>query len=58
MGGVTNGEAFAFGGVEFQLPIFGPAGAAVYRVLENIMAVPIFIAILLDYLQRPRGGGM
>ncbi len=29
----------AFGGVEVQLPIFGPAGSAVYGVLENIMAV-------------------
>ncbi len=29
----------AFGGVDVQLPIFGPAGAAVNGVLENIMAV-------------------
>ncbi len=27
--GLTNGKALAFGGVEVQLPIFGPAGAAV-----------------------------
>ncbi len=26
-GGVTNGKILAFGGVEVQLPIFGPAGA-------------------------------
>ncbi len=25
MGGVTNGKVLAFGGVEVQLPIFGPA---------------------------------
>ncbi len=29
MGGVTNGKVPAFGGVEVQLPNFGPAGAAV-----------------------------
>ncbi len=29
MGGVTNGEVLAFGGVEVQLPIPGPAGADV-----------------------------
>ncbi len=29
MGGVTNGKVLAFGGVEAQLSIFGPAGAAV-----------------------------
>ncbi len=29
MGGVTNGKVLAFGGVEVQLPIFGPAGDAV-----------------------------
>ncbi len=34
MGGVTDGKVLAFGGVEVQLPIFGPEG-----VLENIMAV-------------------
>ncbi len=28
----------AYGGVEVQLPIFGPACAAVYGVWENIMA--------------------
>ncbi len=39
MGGVTNGKVLAFGGVEVQLPIVGPAGAAVKGVLENIMAV-------------------
>ncbi len=38
-GGVTNGRVLPFGGVEVQLPIFGPAGAAVKGVLENIMAV-------------------
>ncbi len=39
MGGVTDGKVLAFGGVEIQLPIFGPACAAVLGVLENIMAV-------------------
>ncbi len=39
MGGVTNGEVLAIGGVEVQLPIFGPTGADDYGVLENIMAV-------------------
>ncbi len=34
MGGVTNGKVLAFGGVEVQLPICGPAGAAVKGVLE------------------------
>ncbi len=29
----------AFGGVEVQLPIFGPDSAAVKGLLENIMAV-------------------
>ncbi len=29
----------AFGGVEVQLPIFGPASAAVKGVLENIVAI-------------------
>ncbi len=29
MGGVTNGKVLAFGGVEVQLPIFGPASAVV-----------------------------
>ncbi len=29
----------AFGGVEVELPIFGPDSAAVKGVLENIMAV-------------------
>ncbi len=29
MKGVTNGKVLAFGRVEVQLPIFGPAGAAV-----------------------------
>ncbi len=33
------GEVFAFGGVEVQLPIFGPTGAGVKGVLENTMAV-------------------
>ncbi len=36
MEGVINGKVLVFGGVEVQLPIFGPAGAA---VLENVMAV-------------------
>ncbi len=27
MGGVTNGKVLAFGGVDVQLPIFGPPGA-------------------------------
>ncbi len=27
MGGITNGKVLAFGGVEVQLPIPGPAGA-------------------------------
>ncbi len=39
MGGVTDEKVLAFGGVEVQLPIFGPAGAAVKGVLENIMVV-------------------
>ncbi len=39
MGGVTNGKVLAIGGVEVQPPIFGPAGAPVSGVLENIMAV-------------------
>ncbi len=38
MGGVTDGKVLAFGGVEVQLPIFGPDSAAVKGVLENIMA--------------------
>ncbi len=38
-GGVTDGKVLAFGGVKVQLPIFGPASAAVWGVLENIMAV-------------------
>ncbi len=29
MGGVSNGEVLAFGGVEVQLPISGPVGADV-----------------------------
>ncbi len=36
--GATNGKVLAFGGVEVQLSISGPAGADVYGVLENIMA--------------------
>ncbi len=39
MGGVTNGELFAFGGVEVQPPIYGLSGANVQGPLENIMAV-------------------
>ncbi len=39
MGGVTDGKVLAFGGVDVQLPIFGPACADVKGVLENIMAV-------------------
>ncbi len=39
MGGVTDGKALAFGGVEVQLPIFGPDSAAVEGVLDDIMAV-------------------
>ncbi len=39
MGGVTDGKVLAFGGVEVQLPILGPASTAVKGVLENIMAV-------------------
>ncbi len=39
MRGVTNEKVFGFGGVEVQLPIFGPDSAAVKGVLENIMAV-------------------
>ncbi len=35
----TNGKVIAFGGFEAQLPILGPAGADVWRVFENIMAV-------------------
>ncbi len=38
-GGITNGNVLAFGGVEVQLPIFGPADADVKGVLENIMAI-------------------
>ncbi len=29
IGGVTDGKVLAYGGVEVQLPIFGPASAAV-----------------------------
>ncbi len=29
MGEVTNGKVLAFGGVEIQLPILRPAGAAI-----------------------------
>ncbi len=29
MEGVNNGKVLAFGGVDFQIPIFGPAGGAV-----------------------------
>ncbi len=29
IGGITNGKVLAFGGVEAQLPISGPAGADV-----------------------------
>ncbi len=39
MGVVTNGKVLALGGVEVQLPIFGPDSAAAKGVLENIMAV-------------------
>ncbi len=39
MGGVTNGKVLAFGGVEIQLPIFGPAVADVDGILESIIAV-------------------
>ncbi len=39
IGGVTNGKVLAFGGVEVQLPISGPAGADVKGVLDNIMAI-------------------
>ncbi len=39
MGEITIGKVLAFGGVEVQLPIFGPDSAAVKGVLENIMAV-------------------
>ncbi len=39
MGWVIFGKVLAFGGVEVQLPFFGPAGDDVEGVLENIMAV-------------------
>ncbi len=39
MGVVTNAKVLAFGRVEVQLPISGPAGADVLGVLENTMAV-------------------
>ncbi len=39
MGGVTTGKVLAFGGVEVQFPIFGPVGANIQRVLENIMEI-------------------
>ncbi len=39
MGGVTNGKVLAFGGVEVQFSIFGPVGADIKGVLENIMAI-------------------
>ncbi len=39
MRGVTNGKVVAFGGVEVQLPICGPAGADIQGVLENIIAI-------------------
>ncbi len=38
MKGVPNGKVFDFGGVEVQLPNFGPVGADVQGVLEDIMA--------------------
>ncbi len=38
-GGVPDGKVLVWGGVKVQLPIFGPASAAVWGVLENIMAV-------------------
>ncbi len=37
-GGVTNWKVCTFDGVEVQLQIYGPAGAEVEGVLENIMA--------------------
>ncbi len=39
MKGVTIGKVLVFGGVEVQRPIFGPAGADVKGVLENIMTI-------------------
>ncbi len=38
MGGITNGKVLAFGEIEVQLAISGPAGADVKGVLGNIMA--------------------
>ncbi len=39
IGGVTNGKVLSFSGVEVQLPMFGPAGADVKGISENIIAV-------------------
>ncbi len=38
MGLVTSRKVLAFGGVEVQVPISGPADADVWGVVENIMA--------------------
>ncbi len=40
-GGVSNGKVLALDGIEVQLPIFGPGGADVKGVLEDIMAVKV-----------------
>ncbi len=39
MGEALNGKVLACGGVEVQLPTFGPNEAGVLGVLESIMAV-------------------
>ncbi len=52
MGGVTSGKLPAFGGVEVQLPIAGPAGADVKGVLENIMAVTGAMSLTLSAQKR------
>ncbi len=36
MGGVTDGKVLAFGGIEVQLPIFGPDSAAIRVSFENM----------------------
>ncbi len=39
IGRVTNGKVLAFGWVKVQPLIFAPAGADVWGIFENIMAV-------------------
>ncbi len=48
MGGITNGKVLAFGGIEVQLPIFEPAGADAWGVLENIVAISGAMSLMLS----------